>query len=370
MGNFLKNNQKSTFIGIIELIRLFGGIKNSTLPLKTENTAMQKKIKIKSIFVFCILIVVLLLLTNCKKPSPAHISVQPSKDPISATQTIQAILNDLYTETPLPTNTSSPTSTLTITPTPRTPYPTSTPYATLIPLPTVVNKEAYLHELMQTNGGCQLPCFWGITPGETSYLVADQFLTSFATEKYVNGSFFSYEFYETSDEFVNPIYTYISMTTKDDLVYDLSIGKNVKGSAPWKRAQFISVEKVLQELGQPSNVFIYVNIAQMELWSSYLILTYDEEHIFFTYLTSHADTYEDGIICYGSDPRIEIGYPKDEIRINDIFSYVNNEEYYQRYKTIDEITNMTTETFTGVTDPETGDFCFELDYLDVLDKNK
>jgi hypothetical protein len=324
---------------------------------------MQKKIKIKSIFVLCILIIILLLLTNCKKPSPAHISVQPSKDPISATQTIQAILNDLYTETPLPTNTSSPTPTLTITPTPRTPYPTSTPYVTLIPLPTVVNKEAYLHELMQTNGGCQLPCFWGIIPGETSYLVADQFLTSFATKKDVYGYLFRYEFYEKNDEF----FTYINMTTNGNFVDDLSIGKKVDGVAPWKRAQFISVEKVLQELGQPSNIFIFVQGDQMAMWTSTMILTYDEEHIYFNYSVSHADTYEDGIICYGSDPKIEIGYSQDIIALSDIFY---KEEYYQRYKTIDEITDMTTETFTGVTYPETGDFCFVLDYLDVLDKNK
>lgn len=51
---------------------------------------------------------------------------------------------------------------------------------TLTPLPTIPNENlsARIEELLQTNGGCMLPCWWGITPGQTSWDEASQFLTS------------------------------------------------------------------------------------------------------------------------------------------------------------------------------------------------
>ena len=29
--------------------------------------------------------------------------------------------------------------------------------------------QAYVREMLQTNGGCELPCWWGIIPGKTSW---------------------------------------------------------------------------------------------------------------------------------------------------------------------------------------------------------
>jgi hypothetical protein len=70
------------------------------------------------------------------------------------------------TRTPVP-DTATPTAV------PNTATPTAIPLtATPKPLPTatLTNEQidANLTELMLTNGGCELPCWWGILPGETS----------------------------------------------------------------------------------------------------------------------------------------------------------------------------------------------------------
>jgi hypothetical protein len=70
------------------------------------------------------------------------------------------------TRTPVP-DTATPTAV------PNTATPTAIPLtATPKPLPTVTltneQIDANLTELMLTNGGCELPCWWGILPGETS----------------------------------------------------------------------------------------------------------------------------------------------------------------------------------------------------------
>jgi len=71
------------------------------------------------------------------------------------------------TAAPEPSLTPSPTLTPTLTKTPR---PTAT--ATHVPLPTLPPAEALekVQELLDTNGGCAFPCWWGITPGETTYI--------------------------------------------------------------------------------------------------------------------------------------------------------------------------------------------------------
>ena len=41
---------------------------------------------------------------------------------------------------------------------------------------TATEQENYVSELLKTNAGCKLPCWWGITPGETSWEDAEHFL--------------------------------------------------------------------------------------------------------------------------------------------------------------------------------------------------
>lgn len=52
-----------------------------------------------------------------------------------------------------------------------------TPYAS-VPLPTA---KADVAELLKTNGGCALPCWWGIEPAKTSYMTAFKKLSPLST---------------------------------------------------------------------------------------------------------------------------------------------------------------------------------------------
>ena len=65
------------------------------------------------------------------------------------------------TKTVAPTDQPSPTSSPSLTPLP----------PTLSPLPTLPPHEAkaLVLELLETNGGCELPCWWGFIPGESSW---------------------------------------------------------------------------------------------------------------------------------------------------------------------------------------------------------
>jgi hypothetical protein len=82
----------------------------------------------------------------------------------------------------IPTGTLTPTKLPTITP-----VPIFTPTMTTIPSPTpqmtlsLEDKRDKVRELQETNGGCNWPCWWGITPGKTSFEDVKSFLDGIAT---------------------------------------------------------------------------------------------------------------------------------------------------------------------------------------------
>jgi len=88
------------------------------------------------------------------------------------TPTLTATSTQLATSTPSLTSTTLPTAT---------PLPTKT--STPTPLSTLPadQAQALMLDLFRNNAGCRLPCWWGITPGQTSWETAQRFLATFAS---------------------------------------------------------------------------------------------------------------------------------------------------------------------------------------------
>ena len=93
---------------------------------------------------------------------------------------MQPLPTSTMTPRPTITRTSIPTLTATFTPTLQ---PTTTYTPTLTSLPTLQANEAIkkAKELLETNNRCTLPCFWGITPGITTWDYTNSFLQTFST---------------------------------------------------------------------------------------------------------------------------------------------------------------------------------------------
>jgi hypothetical protein len=97
-------------------------------------------------------------------------------DSITATKTTPEIQNTI---------TPSLTKTATLIPPTITPTPSKTATLippTLTPIPTLPpdQAQAMVFDLLMNNAGCELPCYWGITPGKTSSQEAHNFLASIA----------------------------------------------------------------------------------------------------------------------------------------------------------------------------------------------
>jgi hypothetical protein len=61
---------------------------------------------------------------------------------------------------------------------------------TLTPAPTLTTRQAQemVLDLLKNNAGCELPCYWGITPGETTWQDALIYLASFS-ERFEGGNY-------------------------------------------------------------------------------------------------------------------------------------------------------------------------------------
>lgn len=57
---------------------------------------------------------------------------------------------------------------------------TASPSPTSLPTLTSDNAKKLVRKLLEDNGGCHLPCWWGITPGKTTWVEARHFLESFS----------------------------------------------------------------------------------------------------------------------------------------------------------------------------------------------
>ncbi|GEM_PF-945817 len=176
---------------------------------------------------------------------------------------------------PSPTKTIPPTFTTTATDTP-------TPLSTLTAVPTLPIEDAHnrLLDLLGTNGGCQLPCLWGIMPGKSTDWEARNILmplsgvaefASFGplhgilgggiTPQYIEGELrlnSAVDYFYGEDGIVSSISFRVQ---EEKVVTDANgnwISKTPIYDSPTfiKRVEYYSLSHLLSEQGMPTSVMI------------------------------------------------------------------------------------------------------------------
>lgn len=172
--------------------------------------------------------------------------------------------------------TATPTSTLTVTTTPQL---INSP--TWTPIPTMNADKAIetILDLYADNGGCELPCWWGIHPGKTSWEAAREKLSplGLVSGKSINKNLEFYEF-----EFIIPVEVdpsglgFIDSTlwVRDGIVTAIS------SNTGWIKKSFdYSLSELLKTFGQPEEIWIKVNTDTMGLPHYELDLFYPSKGI-------------------------------------------------------------------------------------------
>ena len=117
--------------------------------------------------------IVLFLIAGCEVTDQGQLTT------VSETVVLEKSITPL-SSTATPTN--APQVEFTSTPTilPVTVVPTPSPSWTPLPTLTIDDAQRLVKELLESNAGCRLPCWWGFTPGQTPWEEAEHFLTQVA----------------------------------------------------------------------------------------------------------------------------------------------------------------------------------------------
>lgn len=120
----------------------------------------------------CIYFCLLFILAGCIRKTQVPV-VSPTRTDAVASRTPSMI--------PTLSMTPASTHTVTVTPSPGAPASSSPIPSLLSPLPAEQAQRLAI-ALLDDNAGCQLPCWWGITPGQTSWQDALKFFSQFSID--------------------------------------------------------------------------------------------------------------------------------------------------------------------------------------------
>lgn len=168
-----------------------------------------------------------------------------------------------------------------------------TPIITLTPLEPVDNPEEYIKMLIETNGGCDLPCWWGIVPGETDWETAKQFLATFANEiienygepideETIKQGYFNFISFQVPGEDNE---NYIRFRLENSIIEIITISQLYEDSPP---------HQVIEDYGLPDKIWLHAHPTPGR-WYVSLDFLYSERGIVVGYSTHNA-VEQDSII--------------------------------------------------------------------------
>jgi hypothetical protein len=274
-------------------------------------------------------------------------------------------VSEIITETPsVETIDMPPPSTATFTAPTVTQIPTTTlgPTVTFVPdIPLENNEEIFL-EFIKNSGSCELPCIWGVTPGETTLEYVNENLlplgkrTDFYDE--VNGkrAFIIHIDYYNNESNVDRMLTIV---TNGHLISE--VATETRYLHPGDDSHW---SHPLSNFNEPESMWIYGS-GLPDGPVHYELILYYQRMGFYLSIEGEAQRIEDDGILLCPNPS------GDSYKHSHILSWVVGEEeesYFLRYKELTEIftnfeemrTSMTIEMFYQTYILNDGNSCFEL----------
>jgi hypothetical protein len=314
--------------------------------------------KFHKIFWLC-LILSLILGGGCWKASVTSALTSP---------TASTILTGTSTRTPVstlppsPTHTLTPTATFTIAPT-HTPTPSSTP--TAIPTLSIEDAHARLLELLADNGGCRLPCLWGIMPGETTYQEGQVLLAPFA-------GISNYTAFKSGIGNITPyivlddliVYISVDILAKNNIVTQVHFSgaayremvdqrgvENIYDSTLFgEKLEPYMLSQILSEYGPPGSVMVstWAEIPSPNLGTGYfkILLLYPDLGILAVYTTGMRIVGENVLGC-PANAHVELKL-RPGGKVDEFYNSLGlfwEKEVPEYFKPLDEVTSMSVDSF-------------------------
>lgn len=299
--------------------------------------------------------IIILLITGCSRiltPGESNISdlLTPTSNIISTKENPadSKIKPSTFTETTLPSFTLTPTL-----------------ENTLTPLPTLTRYESSqtVKNLLENNGDCRLPCWWGFFPGETTWMEARRSLITMTTKIEQGGSGSGIEnniqYNSTNYSISYDIYGFtqesgMNLGVTNGIITSISVG-GLSTSFNFR------LSKLLAEYGQPEKVYISTFKDAPEYPPPFTTILYYPKYQFFaTYVTDAQKIGDNLVSCLQStNPWLDIW------EINKIITYEEFEKSAlgpdptSPLQELNDATNMSVKDFYQIFSNPQNNECIE-----------
>jgi len=224
--------------------------------------------------------------------------------------------------------------------------------STTLPSPSELSPQAAsakIKELFQTNGGCQLPCWWGITPGQTRWQGVKDFLLPFAKSIYdVNLS----ETNTAIAEVFLPAPFPNERGFRQEYLVENGIVKEIE-ILPQQYSAYSKPSGLLHEFGIPEVVYLSVVIDQ--LLSYAMVLYYPQQGIFALYagMLQPIQARKELTLCFNELEYVDmfLWEPKSH-SFDQTLGFVF-QQYENTFQVIEDVSTLTeNEVYTLFTDSD------------------
>lgn len=239
-----------------------------------------------------------------------------------------------------------------------------TPRTTLAPTLTADRERAFVIEMLETNGGCELPCWWGITPGETGWQIVKNLFDSVGKRTndvlYPDGTVgHGSRNFEVSYDGYRDYYLMHAFYERAGIIQSIQVEGALYGNASEHFAQDwhrYSPDQMLNRHGKPSQVYIQLvppierdALVYYQLW-----LVYD--HFGFYVVYTGPAIYELPImrVCLRFEEVTNIA-----LRLQSPWPGGSVLESPELLRTLEEATGMSVEMFYETFRNPEGDMCLE-----------
>jgi hypothetical protein len=306
----------------------------------------------------------ILPMSACQRlPTQAVLSTTPSIfSTLKPTDTVFSITStSTVTSTPI---TFTPTLTPTAIPS-ETPQPTATkfsPIYTPLPVPELSPQEIkpFIVQLIKDNTGCKLPCWWGITPGKTSWYDAYDYLKPLTSK--ITSSPSRYQPGKWINEIRFDVPTYIDRKgeiIQTFLTHDSTIDMIITDASP---IQNYKLKDLLASFGIPSQVWLYTISEPREGILPYELLVFFEDQGIMAKYQGFARHQDSSVnICPDqTNPELWLWYPSGGVTFDLIERMISGDAFYFNYYflPLNKATNVSLEEFHERFAGPTAEDCF------------
>lgn len=228
------------------------------------------------------------------------------------------------------------------------------PVLTSRPTLTADERVNFVRQMLETNAGCELPCWWGITPGATAWQAVPEIFGAYGIVGELSGETRSYYFNPAFTQQAVHYYLGLNFTQQQEVVDFIQVYSSARDysstsqfAQDWRR---YAPDQALARYGEPVQVYLHI-----VPWTPAYTLRLAYDHHGFD-------------IVYGGTPTY---ITKDKIRVCIDFTEMNfiylglqspqaekvaPEEVAQP---LAEVTSMDLETFYMLLQDPNSEICFE-----------